>query len=241
MSEDSIEWNEPRIIEEHYEQSHPRKTWKQILDFFHNKKLLTYLVIILSLSLVGTTTIIVVQNQHIQNLENVVSGENTDLITILEEYEILKDVLEEPLENPVIPTATQVRSWLSTDDTDSFDYVEGVWSCGDFAAMLMTRAKEKNWRVRICVIWFSLEGEDGYGSTTSIYGSGPGHVFNMIECTDGEWYIEPQTDGMWYFTNSITEARTEFQIHRYYDFEDSNSDTLWDTYTIWTNFYGYFG
>ena len=118
------------------------------------------------------------------------------------------------------------------------EYVAGLWSCGDYAAMLMTRAKEMNWRIRIAVIFYSLEGEPYYGSTVNVYGS-HGHSFNVIECTDGIWYIEPQTDGVWYLVEGGTEDRTEFEIFSYYDFVDAE-DTLWDGYMWWTNFYSQF-
>ena len=156
--------------------------------------------------------------------------------SLFADYEALKAAFEDPLENPVIPTISEVRDWLEIDDTDQCEYVSDVWMCGDFAAMLMTRAKAMNWRMRIVTVQYSYEGELGYGSTLNVYGSG-GHAFNLIECSDGIWYIEPQNDGRWYFTSGGN--RVLMHIHGYYTFSCGNS--IWDGYTIWTNFYGYFG
>jgi hypothetical protein len=203
------------------------------------------LVMILALGLVGSTTFIIIQSQQIATLEQEVSNLEQDLmdlqddyIDLFNDYGAMKEAFEEPLTNPVTPTINQVRNWLRTDDTDDCVWVENVWTCGDFAAMLMTRAKERNWRVRIAVVSYSLEGDSSYGSYNQPYGS-YGHAFNVIECTDGFWYIEPQSDASWYFTNPQDE-RTEFNIHQYYIFDESDSGTIWDGYTIWTNYYNQF-
>ena len=144
MSKHAIEWEEPRFGDE-YQVPKSQRTRRSLSSFLSRRRALGFLVIALSLSLVGTTTIILLQNQQIQSLEN-------------QDYEKLKSILEEPLENPATPTYSQVRTWLQSDDTDTFEYIEGVWACGDFSAMLMTRAKEMNWRMRVCVIWYSAEG-----------------------------------------------------------------------------------
>jgi len=89
-------------------------------------------------------------------------------------------------------------------NTDSFEYTE-VWMCGDFSAMLMTRAKEMNWRMRIACMFWSYDGDDGWQDVSDPYGE-YGHAFNFIVCQDGGdddsfndiYYIEPQTDTIWY-------------------------------------------
>lgn len=115
----------------------------------------------------------------------------------------------------------------------------GVWNCGDYSAMLMTRAKEQNWRIRIAVMFYSLQGQSGYGDTSDMYGSN-GHAFCVIECTGGIWYIEPQSDATWYLVETGTDDRIEFYTHWYYDFEDTTRGTLWDGYTFFVNFYSQF-
>ena len=151
------------------------------------------------------------------------------------DYELLRNAFEEPLVDPITPTYEELVNWLSEDNTDEHGYTESVWECGDFAAMLMTRAKEMNWRIRIAVVFYSFEGDPSYGSESDVYGSG-GHAFNVINCTNGIWYIEPQTDGIWDIKNS-TGNRIEFTIHNFYNFEFKYPGSIWDGFWWWTNFY----
>ncbi len=157
--------------------------------------------------------------------------------SLFADYETLREAFEDPLESPETPSYSEFKDWLDVDNTDQHEYVDDVWECGDFGAMLMTRAKEMNWRVRCVIMFYSYEGELGYGNILSLYGSG-GHVLNLIECEDGIWYIEPQTDEMWYF--SVGGIHIPFSVHSYYDFEDATG-TVWDGHTFWTNFYSWFG
>lgn len=138
-------------------------------------------------------------NLH-DSYDNLLSNYN-DLFS---DYNILKNAFENPLTNPVVPTIGEVATWLSTDNTDLRDYT-AYWMCGDFAGMLMTRAKTMNWRMRIAVMFYSFEGGFGWKNPTDPYGEF-GHAFNMIYCQDGNdpddlldlYYIEPQTDTIWY-------------------------------------------
>jgi len=156
----------------------------------------------------------------------------SDYDDLFGQYQSILSVLEDPLTDPDIPTIGQVQSWLAIDDTDEHIYTS-VWMCGDFSAMLMVRAKAMNWRMRIAVMFWSEDGELGYGDTTDPYGS-YGHAFNMIICSDGqEYYIEPQTDSVIYLSGS------SFQIWWYYGFAGI-SGTVWDGANIWTNHYGEF-
>ncbi|MGY5875629.1 MAG: hypothetical protein RTU30_07775 [Candidatus Thorarchaeota archaeon] len=161
----------------------------------------------------------------------------TDLFN---DYENLQAAFEDPLTDPVTPTIYQVLDWLDTDNTDQHSYVSDIWECGDFSAMLMTRAKQMNWRMRIAVVHYSFEGELSYGSMLSIYGTG-GHALNLIECTDGLYYIEPQSDGCWYFYSGSPGNHVHMDIHTYYNFVGDEFGSVWDGYQWWTNFYGYFG
>jgi len=156
-------------------------------------------------------------------------------VSLYADYTALLHAFEDPLDTVVVPTINEFRDWLYDDDTDECQYVTDQWMCGDFAAMLMTRAKTMNYRVRIVTIFYSFEGETGYGSTTDIYGSG-GHAFNVIYCSDGIYYIEPQTDAVW----SFGDASLEMMIHHYYNFE-SYTGSVWDGYIFWSNFWGEFG
>ncbi|GAG66303.1 unnamed protein product [marine sediment metagenome] len=258
MSSDDIEWEPPADEIEWgilgLEQSEPKpikftKKLVQYLRGFNSKWIITILVICLvvttSIAMIEAQQIAILNNEidDLQQQYNTLEQDYEDLLSnyndLFSDYNALETAFEEPLSNPVIPTYFAVMTWLSQDDTDECEYVEGVWSCGDFAAMLMTRAKEMNWRVRIAVISYSFQGEPNYGSIWP-YGSHGGHAFNVIECTDGVWYIEPQSDGTWYIVDGITEDRTEFSVYEYYNFVDSDLGTVWDGYRWWTNYYNQF-
>ena len=114
----------------------------------------------------------------------------TDLMnnynSLFTDYNALQHAFEEPLTNPDIPTYIEFLNWLDIDNTDSFDYINNTWMCGDFSAMLMTRAKTMNWRVRIAVMEYSLLGDPNYNvdTCTGAYG----HAFCFIACSDSYIY-----------------------------------------------------
>lgn len=154
-------------------------------------------------------------------------------------YQSVLNVLEKPLTSYVIPTISEVHFWLSSDNTDEYDYVNNTWMCGDFSAMLMVRAKAKNWRMRIAVISFSREGDAMYNMNYP-YGE-YGHAFNLIYCQDGSdsdseldlYYIEPQTDRVWW----INYGDDNHELHY----------IMWGGYyygywgdPYWVNYYNYF-
>jgi hypothetical protein len=267
VSLDDIEWDEPPADGEitwdspRFEQPEP-PPFKPIKAFVRRLRKLPsgWVIVMLLICLVASTTIVILENMQIARLNNELDGlqgeydhlqqdyDNlqqdfdsllSDYGDLFSDYSALKVAFEDPLTSPATPTIYAVRNWLAQDDTDECAYVDGVWTCGDFSAMLMTRAKEMNWRVRIAVISYSLQGEPYYGSTTNAYGS-HGHAFNVIECIDGIWYIEPQTDGTWYIVEGGTGDRTEFAPYTYYDFVDSDLGTIWDGYNWWTNYYNQF-
>jgi len=165
-----------------------------------------------------------------------------DFNDLFADYEALKEAFEEPLTSPVVPTFNEFNNWLwYVDDTESYSYT-GVWKCGDFAAMLMVNAKAMNWRMRIACMFWSEEFGSGWQDPTDPYGE-YGHAFNVILCQDyngdsiDDWfYIEPQTDKVWYVVIGSTPY-----IH--YDiwltFGGGISGTVWgEPYYI--NHYSYF-
>lgn len=162
--------------------------------------------------------------------------------SLFADLEALEKTLEKPLTNPVVPTISQVLSWLSEDNTDEINCT-AVWQCGDFSVMLMTRAKEMNWRVRIACMFYSFSGETGFGNTHP-YGS-HGHAFNLIYCQDGNdpdseldiYYIEPQTDKVWYVRSYYNYNHIHYSIYCYYT--GGLSGTVWPN-SYWVNHYGYF-
>ena len=178
------------------------------------------------------------------NLTSVYNDLEEDYNYLFGDYQYLSHVLEDPLTNPVVPTYSQVESWLASDDTDTHAYVNDTWVCGDFASMLMVRAKGMNWRMRIACMFYSFSGDAGWLSTTDPYGS-YGHAFNMIYCQDGNdtdseldiYYIEPQTDAVWYVPDG-SDNHVHYTIHITYT--GGITGTVWESGQYWVNHYSYF-
>lgn len=167
----------------------------------------------------------------------------SDYNNLFGQYQSILNVLEDPLTNPVIPTISEVQSWLSGDDTDIYNHTE-IWTCGDFASMLMVRAKAMNWRIRIAIMFYSFEGESGWQSETDPYGF-EGHAFNLIYVQDGNdpdneldvWYIEPQNDVVWW-VNYGDDNHLHYDI--WTNWAGVVSGTVWYNNPYWVNFYSYF-
>ncbi|MEM1566499.1 MAG: hypothetical protein QW510_05395 [Candidatus Bathyarchaeia archaeon] len=87
----------------------------------------------------------------------------------------------------VTPTVSELKSWLTEDDTDSLPYSEWDFVCGDFAVMLSIRARMKHWDMGIVAVL----GRDTYGNKFN-------HAFNAIRCVEGLVYVEPQNDQVFY-------------------------------------------
>jgi len=148
-----------------------------------------------------------------------------------------------PLTNPDTPTVDELFDFLEIDNTNSFNYTEN-FMCGDFAVMLMGRAKVmRNWRIRISCMFYSYEFELGWEDVSDPYGS-YGHAFNVVLCQDcnddgiEDWvYIEPQTDNVW-----VVVAGTDWGIHyeiwKTYSFGDYSGYVWSEPY--WVNHYSYF-
>ena len=162
------------------------------------------------------------------------------------QYQSILSILEDPLTDPVLPTVEEVLTWLDSDDTDTYIWVEGIWECGDFSAMLMVRAKEMNWRMRIACMFYSHAGESGWQSTDGYdqYGE-HGHAFNLILTQDSDdvgsepdvHYIEPQTDLMWYLSWASWGV-SHYRI--YYTYTGGLTGQLFGT-NYWVNHYSFFG
>ena len=163
--------------------------------------------------------------------------------TVFGDYQSILSILEDPLTNPTVPTISQIQSWLDSDDTDTHDYVNNIWMCGDYAAMLMVRAKEMKWRMRIACMFFSFSSDPEFG-TTDPYGS-YGHAFNFIYCQDGNdpdsildiYFIEPQSDAVWYIDDG---SGNHVHYTIYTSYSGSISGTVWEGNTYWVNHYGVF-
>jgi len=185
-------------------------------------------------------------NNLTQDYNDLLADYNTllnDYNNLFGQYQSILSVLENPLINPIIPTISEVANWVrNIDNTESFNYTNNIWMCGDFSSMLMTRAKEMNWRMRISVMFYSFEGEFYYGDYGEPFGS-YGHAFCFIECEDGDdsgsaldlYYIEPQTDHIW----SMGPEHVNFDIWSIYNFISANG-TMWDGHRFWTHHYSEF-
>lgn len=186
-----------------------------------------YMILVIGIILSLVFVMIIIYNQP----------SDDSLSLFAEDYQKILDDIGEPVLNPIIPTIEQVNSWLHLDKTDEILYIENIWMCSDFAAMLTINAKEKSWRMRVAIIYYSIEDESEYGKI-SPYGNN-GHAFNMIYCQDGSdpdteldvWYIEPQYDTIWQINYN------HYIIYNYYN---SLPETIWDT-TYWVNYYDYLG
>lgn len=169
-------------------------------------------------------------------------------LDLVADYETLQEAFEEPLTSPVIPTISEVVNWLAIDDTDTLEYTE-YWMCGDFSAMLMTRAKTMNWRMRITVVSFSFATNATYKVSTP-FGE-YGHAFNLIYVQDipnGDadsnpdvLYIEPQSDNYWVVPNVVDGNYG----HYWHYTSDIWRGTVWSggitSKPHWINYYNYFG
>jgi len=197
------------------------------MDIKENKKKIFSIIFIIACVSIGTLVVFVFYSQQ--------TPDYTSLFG--EDYQSLLDDIGEPVENPVVPTIEHVNYWLHVDKTDDLLYMEDVWMCGDYAARLVVNAKERNWRMYVVILYYSIEGETGYGA--SIPNGNNGHAFNLIYCQDGDdaddeldvWYIEPQSDGVWQLNYD------HYDVYSYYY---GSSGTVWED-IYWVNYYDYLG
>jgi len=161
------------------------------------------------------------------------------------DYQSIQNILylaANPLTNPDTPTYNEVVDFLEADILDSYNYTEN-FMCGDFASMLIGRAKiVRNWRMRIACMFYSFEGDIGWEDSTDPYGS-YGHAFNVILCQDidgdgtEDWiYIEPQTDAIWGVV-----IGTDWYVHYeiWHTFTGGIEGTMWSE-PYYINHYSYF-
>ena len=195
------------------------------------RKIGKIVMIILIICLTGGLTLSLLTSASLQS----------NNLSLKNKYDNLISVLEDPLTDPDTPTLDELFNWLVIDDTNENEYTE-YFTCGDFATMLMIRAKEMNWRMRIAYMFWSYEGDSGWQNPSDPYGS-YGHAFNVILCQDyngdsvDDWfYIEPQTDAIWY----VMIGGVSFIHYKiWYTFTGGISGTVWsESYFI--NHYGYF-
>jgi len=76
----------------------------------------------------------------------------------------------------------QLKTWLAADGTDGQAYVDVTHDCDDFARDLQKAGAEDGYLINL---EFVIE-EDA------------GHVCNAVIIGNSVWFIEPQTDEVWF-------------------------------------------
>lgn len=104
-------------------------------------------------------------------------------------YEDLRFAVRCPLwsNETLKPTISQLKEWLTEDDTDTIPYSKWDFVCGDYALMLSIKAKMNHWDMGVVVVL----GRDAQGNSFN-------HAFNAIRCIEGLVYVEPQNDQVFY-------------------------------------------
>lgn len=125
-----------------------------------------------------------------QNLTNDYTVLNSQYTSLFSDYNALSAAFNQPLSYETIPATSQLEQWLATDNTNTNQYMDPNFICGDFSAMLSLHAKLNHWDI-------GMIGVLGHTRTQARFD----HAFNAMLTTDGLVYIEPQTDQVWWYQN----------------------------------------
>lgn len=131
--------------------------------------------------------ILIINYTTLQEDYDVLSSEYQILFS---DYNALVEAFNEPLSYEVVPTTSELESWLEEDEIDKIWYDDPNFVCGDFAVMLSQHAKLEHWDMGVVGVF-------GYDENYISYA----HAFNAIVCTEGLVYVEPQTDDLWWYTD----------------------------------------
>jgi len=110
--------------------------------------------------------------------------------------EVIKEVtVEKPVELREFTSLEELKNWLAEDDTDEYVYLwageDGVlrtndkYDCDDYALQLQQRASESGFII----------------SVTIIEKHGKPHMINLACIGNDIYYIEPQTDQVWFHSH----------------------------------------
>jgi hypothetical protein len=110
--------------------------------------------------------------------------------------EVVKEVLvEKPVEWRQFASLDELEAWLAEDDTDEYVYLfagkDGVcqpsdkYDCDDYAFQLQERAADSGFLI----------------SVTIIKKQGKPHMINLACIGNSIYYIEPQSDEVWFYCN----------------------------------------
>lgn len=127
--------------------------------------------------------------------------------SLLDDYNSLLEVFNDPLSHEEIPSTYELEQWLAIDGTNGIRYAEPNFVCGDFAVMLSLHAKLKYWDMGVVGVFGHTESFESFD-----------HAFNAITCEEGLVYVEPQTDRAWWYENH--EEITEGTWHEFPDLGD---------------------
>ena len=118
--------------------------------------------------------------------------EYRDIIHYVDREVITEVIVEKPIELREFTSLEELRAWLAEDDTDEYVYLwagkDGVcqlsdkYDCDDYALQLQRRAAKSGFLI----------------STTIIEEQGKPHMINLACISNGIYYIEPQTDKVWF-------------------------------------------
>ncbi len=122
-----------------------------------------------------------------------------DDIEYLDQYvgeEVVKEVPGgKPIDWREFVSLKELMTWLAGDDTDEYIYLfagedgvyrpSGKYDCDDYALQLQRRAAESGFLM----------------SVTIIEREGKPHMINLCVIGNNIYYIEPQTDQVWFYSN----------------------------------------
>ena len=108
--------------------------------------------------------------------------------------DVIKEVMvEKPIEWCEFTSLAELKTWLAEDNTDKYVYLfageDGVarqsheYDCDDYAIQLQRRAAESGFLM----------------SVTIIEKKGRPHMINLVLIGNDIYYIEPQTDEVWFY------------------------------------------
>lgn len=152
------------------------------------------------------------QTSH-SNLQNSYYTMSADYTSLKQKYDMLfqnppnlQTAFAKTLEKGQVPTLSQLQNWLTTDQTNTTKYNDPDFVCSDFAAMLLVHARTQEWKMGLVFV---------YGNDTSTH-QGWSHAFNALVTTEGLVYVEPQNDGVWWYTNhAAIQAGGNYQMEQY--------------------------
>ena len=118
--------------------------------------------------------------------------EYRDIIHYIDREVIKEVIVEKPIELGEFTSLEELKAWLAEDDTDEYVYLvageDGVlrpsdkYDCDDYALQLQSRAAKSGFLM----------------SATIIEKQGKPHMINLAIIGNDIYYIEPQTDQVWF-------------------------------------------